>query len=45
MIYRAFEIFSIFYFYLIMILNAQLDRAAVSEDIFDTIQFFMRRKF
>ena len=45
MIYRIFEIFSIFYFYFIMILNVQLDRTTIFENIFDTIQFFMRRKF
>ena len=45
MIYRIFEIFSIFYFYFIMILNVSLDRTTVSEDVFDTIQLFMRRKF
>ena len=38
-----FEIFSIFYF-LITIFNAQLDRAVISENVFDTIQLFMRRK-
>ena len=44
------KIFSIFYFYFIItftftILNAQLDRTAVFEDVFDTIQLFTRRKF
>ena len=45
MIYRIFEIFLIFYFYFIMILNAQLNRTTISENVFDTIQSFMRRKF
>ena len=44
MIYRTFEIFSIFYFYFIMILNVSLDRTIISESVSDTIQFFMRRK-
>ena len=38
------KIFSIFYFHLITILNVQLNRAAISEDVSDTIQLFMRRK-
>ena len=29
----------------ILILNAQLDRATIFENVFNTIQFFMRRKF
>ena len=45
MIYRVFEIFSIFYFYFIIIFNVSLNRTTISERIFDTIQFFMRRKF
>ena len=43
---RLSKIFSIFYFHLTFtILNAQSDLTAVSEDVSDTIQFFMRRKF
>ena len=42
--YFSFRNFFDILFYHIIIFNVQLNRTTISENVFDTIQFFMRRK-
>ena len=43
--FRNFRFFTFHFIFTFTIFNVQLNQITISENIFDTIQFFMRRKF